>query len=152
MKSMRDMLLAFFLFGGSFIILLVVSQNVGPTSPLFPIQRIDESLILFTKYSPDAKIEYYQSLIQKRFLDISSVVKTNHRDILVSVSLRYSTTVGRAVELALASDTRKIQLKLDLEQQKKMLQNIVNNYKSNDLRQKYIEDDINYINTYEAKL
>jgi hypothetical protein len=152
MKTMKNLLLAVFLFGGSFVMLLLVSQNVEVTSPLFPVKRMDESLILLTKRTPDAKIEYYQELIQKRFSDISYVVKTDHRDILVAVSLRYSTTVGRAVQLASAYDLRKALLKAELETQKKVLQKIVANYESNDRRQIYIEDDINYINTYEKQL
>lgn len=153
MKTMKkDICLAIILFAGSFILLLFISQNAKPISPLFPMQRLDESLILLIKRSPDEKVEYYQYLLQKRFSDISYVVQTDHRDILVSVSLRYSTTVGKAVQIASAFNVRKSQLRIELEQQKLMLINMITHYVSNDNRQKFIQDDINYINIYEKDL
>ena len=152
MKTMKDAFLASILFGGSFIILLFAGQNVEVVSPLFPIKRLDESLVLVTKRSPEAKVAYYQELIQKRFSDISYVVRENHTNILIAVSLRYATTVGQAVHLASANNVRKSALKSELEQQKKMLQRIVEGYTYKDRGQNYIVDDINYIESYEKEL
>jgi len=148
----KNVFLAIILFGGSFVVLLFISQNVGVTSPLFPVQRLDESLIFLTKRSPEAKAEYYQYLIQKRFSDISYCIKTNHTNILLSGSLRYSTTVGKAVQFVMAANSKKYQLKLELELQKKTFHDIILQYRSKDEGRKYIEDDINYINIYEKDL
>jgi len=149
---MKNALLAIFLFGGSILFLLFIGQNVGPTSPLFPVQRLDESLLYITKRTPEAKVAYYQYLIQKRFYDIANVVKLQHEDLLVAVSLRYSTTVGKAVQISSTNNVHTSQLKKELEQQKKSLENIVAHYTSIDKRQKYIQDAINYIDIYERKL
>jgi hypothetical protein len=140
------------LFFVSILILLIVGYDAQPTSSMFPIRRIDEVLFSLTKISPREKIEYYQYLISKYFSDILFVVQSRHTEVLLSASLRYSTLIGKTAQFALANNIEKDELRIELQGQQEKLRDILTNSKFSYGRQKYIEDAINYIDIYKAKL
>ena len=149
---MKDLLLAIVLFGGSIILLLYLGNNVTPFSPLFPLERVDESVILLTKYTPQAKVNYDEYLIQKRFTDLTYILHNNHNDFILPVSLRYASTIGKTVELIHTHNLQEPKLKEQLATEAKQLNTMIKNYHFVDDRKKYLIDARNYITMYQQQL
>jgi hypothetical protein len=139
---------------GILLILAAFSKNAHPKSSLYNIKRLDENVVLATKATPNAKAEYYNELLEKRFQEIETVYKEQEHEHLLVTALRYSSTAGKVTEFLkannLSSESKKT--KALLEKHKKRLTAIVAKDPRTKNEWKYIQDSINYLDVYIPQL
>lgn len=137
-----------------FFSILIIAQNVNVLSPLFPLRRLDEKIILMTKHDPDSHTKYLLDLVDNRMSDLSFIMNKNQYAYLLPASLRYSSTVGTLTEYVqthnLKQFTPDIQKKLSRHTQ--ILQRLIKQYHGKHEEWKYLQDDINYIEQYKTQL
>lgn len=99
MKSIIAVLLAGVLFFG---FIFWKSETFMPDSNFYNFKRIFEKGKMATLRTPEAKTEYSMYLINERFEEIEHVIEKKEYDLVLSTSLRYSTTAGETVEIVRA--------------------------------------------------
>lgn len=135
---------------------VILSRNAAPDSPfLFKVERLKEKSFMFLKFSQKSKVEYYKVLLGKRLRNLSTVIEDGEPSFILTSSLRYSTTAGQLTEYI-----QKNQMKSEVtpilnmfREHQKVLLDLINSYpKERDGEWKYIQDDINYLDTYSKYL
>lgn len=134
------------------VVLLLLSNQATPDSPIFGVKRLQEKAFLSISQSPEKKVDYYFSLLDKRLEEIDYLVKNNKSDLLWSASLRYSTTAGEVSKLIadnnLTSLASKAITKFKSHQSifKSLGDNFPNRFNTEDW--KYLQDGSNYLDQY----
>ncbi len=135
-----------------FALSLIFSNNAAPDSPLlFKVRRLQEKLFIILKFTPASKARYYELLLGIRLKDLSTIINVGEPSFILTSSLRYSTTAGQLTELI-----QKYKMKSEVtpisslfKEHQKILSELINSYpKDRDGEWKYIQDDINYLDTY----
>lgn len=132
---------------------LILSQSASPDSPpLFALKRIQEKAFLSLKSSPEDRVEYMNSLLDRRLEELDSQVTRQSYGYILPSALRYFTTAGQITELII-SQNMKDKVSSQIEKflnHRVVLQKIYVIYPKNteNVEYKYIEDDINYLDIY----
>lgn len=136
------------------IVLIALSRDSGPSSPLYPIKRSQENIILLTKTSPSDKIDYYLFLLDNRLKEIQYIMESGQYELLVSASLRYSTTAGTLTKIAKVNNLsqKTLSIKTKFLEHKKILDPMVTNFPEHTDRWKFLKDAENYLDTYSKEL
>lgn len=144
------------------VLLLFFSSRSTPDSPLFyQFKRFQEESWLRLQIAPEAKLRFYDNLLDERMEELQSLVFWGNRDFLWSSSLRYTTTAGRITEILQANNLpseRKYFLEKFSKHQEElgvMLKSYRDKYPDNLFtgeQWKFIQDGINYLDLYKNKL
>lgn len=138
-----------------FAILLLLSNEATPAfPPAFALKRAQEKFFLNFKTTPQAKIEYYDNLLDNRFKELKSLIEKKQDRYFLLSSLRYSTTVGELTNLIKENNLKEEveEVKEKLINQQKALRDLLNKYQDENGEWKYIIDDINYLQIYLEQL
>ncbi len=98
-----------------FAILLFLSHNAMPNSGMYSFKRINEKIMSATKRNPDDKIDYQISLLSERMKEIDFIYHSKSRHLLLSTSMRYSSTAGTLTQMLIAgnnSDKKKLVMEI----------------------------------------
>lgn len=134
--------------------LIVASQDANPTSSLYTLKRVGETILFMTKITPQEKAAYYEVLLDRRLQEVKRVYKEKQYEALLETSLRYSSTAGIATQYIVQhnlTDASK-QLKEVFENDKVELEKMRNALPKNNVDGKYLTDAINYTTTYAEQL
>lgn len=91
-----------------FVLLLFLSRNAMPNSGMYSFKRINEKLISITKLKPKDKIDYQILLLSERMREIDFIYHSKSRHLLLSTSMRYSSTAGKLTEMLVAENDSNI--------------------------------------------
>ncbi|MCJ7805546.1 DUF5667 domain-containing protein [Patescibacteria group bacterium] len=153
---LRQIKILLTIFLSLFAFSLVFSRNAAPDSPfLFKVRRLQEKTLMFLKFSPESKAKYYEFLLERRLKDLSTVIRDGEPSFILSSSLRYSTTAGQLTELIQKNKMKSEVASVSsiFKEHQKSLSELINSYpKDRDGEWKYIQDDINYLDTYSRYL
>ncbi len=131
---------------------LFLSNQASPDSLLFGVKRLQEKVFMNISQTPEKKVDYYMSLLDKRLEEIDYLVKNKQSNYLWSASLRYSTSAGEISKLIvdnnLTSYASKAITKFKSHQivLKNLDETFPNHYNVEEW--KYLQDDSNYIDLY----
>jgi len=133
-------------------IALLLSNKAFPNSSnLYNLKRLQEKSFLALRTTPQAKVEYYNSLLDERLNELTFLVDNRHSSYLLTSSLRYSTTAGRLTELI---SSYKLTESVDPARNKflkhqETIQNLIDSYPTNENNGgKFIQDSYNYLSIY----
>src|SRR5437879_1655768 len=97
-KIILVIILIVFVFLGS----LFIAPSAMPDSDLYPLKRLEEKIVLFTKKAPSEKLSYEIKLLDIRLQELQHVVTKKNYYVYYQTSLRYSTTAGDITNLVLS--------------------------------------------------
>jgi hypothetical protein len=138
------------------IVALIFSDKALPSSPeLYNLKRLQEKIFMLVKTSPQDKVNYYNLLLDKRLEEILAIIQNRDFNLILSSSLRYSTTAGLMTDL-IKSNHLTDASSLVLEKFKKhqiIFKNLDDAYPKDEGQEwKYIQDDYNYLSIYSQQL
>lgn len=135
-------------------IFIFFAQNAHPTSSLYNLKRVAEHLTLATRLTPISKAEYQIILLEKRFQEIEQVFKSRDFKHLLVTSLRYSTTAGELAEIIRSNSLteQSNRTKIIFARHTKRLTVLRQNTPKKIIEEKFLQDSINYLNTYTQQL
>jgi hypothetical protein len=136
------------------LILLNVSVATPNSWPFYDFKRLYEKTRLTLISSPEDKLNYQYSLLDKRLAELTFIVENKASSQILNTSLRYSTTAGQTVEIVIDNNmTDKLEkTKQKLEGHLLIVKNLIQKYPSDDSEAKFIIDDANYLQIYINKL
>lgn len=139
------------------VILLLTSFGAQPDSGLsYNLKRLQEKVFLNFKFSPEAKINYYNLLLDERLQELKYLVGANKTNLLWSASLRYSTTAGELTDILIGNNLQNQapyfinKFTKHREELQSLLAGYPRDFSNEDW--KFLEDGINYLNLYLDKL
>ena len=141
-----------------FLTLSYLAKDVLPNTSLYNIKRLQENIVLITKFSPEQKAEYYSYLLDLRLkeLELLTARKNEHQLILPS-ALRYSTNAGEYTQVIkennLISHAEKA--RDQFEKHSSTLKRLLATYPRKDVGDRgdtFIIDSVNYLIIYEKEL
>lgn len=136
------------------LILVLFVMNVGVANPdsrpFYRFKRLYETVQLRFKATPEDKLDYLYSLLDKRLLELNSVVESGNSPYILNTSLRYSTTAGQITELIIQNNLKNQASKAreKFEDQFLIVKSLPSKYSKADGEVKYIIDDANYLRIY----
>jgi len=135
-------------------ILAVMSRNAQPSSSLYLIKRVQENIVLMTKITPVAKVDYYEYLLKARLDEIQYIMNSHQYELIVSTALRYATTAGKLTEIATKNNLKNKtpEITKEFTEHKKILDSLSKQFPGLSDRWKYVVDDENYLDTYIKQL
>jgi hypothetical protein len=150
MKSIIGVILAGVLFFG---IIFYLSPRFMPESSFYNFKRLAEKGTMATKPGSEAKSNYYLYLLDQRYKELDWVATYNH-DLVLSSSLRYSTTAGEAVQHIKANNlTESVKPLQDrFDKHKKKFEYHEKNAGDIGGQRGFLKDAVNYIDLYSADL
>lgn len=98
LKILGSLFLGIAIFG----LLLFLSRDAMPNSGMYSFKRVSEKLISATKGNPNDKINYQIFLLSERMKEIDFIYHSQSRHLLLSTSMRYSSTAGKLTDLVVA--------------------------------------------------
>ena len=137
-------------------IALLLSDRALPSSPeLYSLKRLQEKIFMIVKTNPRDKVNYYNLLLDKRLNELIAVVGNNQSELILTSSLRYSTTAGLMTEIIKAhhlTDASTIAQE-KFKENKKMIRKLDDSYPKDENEEwKFIQDDYNYLAIYSQQL
>ena len=116
-------------------------------------EKLQERLVSYTKFSKEAKADYYKYLLKKRFGELKYVIENDKIDLTETTSSRYSSYVGFIADYINSNglNTKKEALKSTLEPQKKYLQEVTR-FPANSSYWRFVRQNIDVINIFVDKL
>jgi len=137
-------------------IALLLSDRALPSSPeLYSLKRLQEKIFMIVKTNPRDKVNYCNLLLDKRLNELIAVVGNNQSELILTSSLRYSTTAGLMTEIIKAhhlTDASTIAQEKFKEHQK-MIRKLDDSYPKDENEEwKFIQDDYNYLAIYSQQL
>ncbi|MBI4136735.1 hypothetical protein HY469_01615 [Candidatus Roizmanbacteria bacterium] len=136
--------------------LYLFSKDALPSSHLFYAKRMSENIILATKTNPEQRAQYYSELLDIRLKEMQELYDRKEFDLMLSASLRYSTTAGRLTETLKTNqlNTMNAQIKEQFTSHKQSLQSMADTYMKEEEgdRWRFIIDAKNYLEIYEKEL
>ena len=135
---------------------ILLSDQALPSSvELYSLKRLQEKIFMVVKTDPQDKVNYYNLLLDKRLEEILAIIQNRDFSLVLSSSLRYSTTAGLMTEL-IKSGHLTVASVTALEKFKKhqiIFKNLDDAYPKDEGQEwKYIQDDYNYLGIYSQQL
>lgn len=123
-----------------------------PNSGLYSFKRIGEKIVSIAKTTPQEKIDYQISLLNERMKEIDFIYHSKSRYLLLSTTMRYSSTAGKMTELIAASNLsdQKRRVSAIFRKDKLQLAKLEVEYKG--FEKKFIADAIFSLEQYQDKL
>lgn len=87
-----------------FALLLFLSRDAMPDSGMYSFKRINEKLISATMRNPNDKVDYQIFLLSQRMKEIDFIYHSTTRHLLLSTSMRYSSTAGTLTQMLIAGN------------------------------------------------
>lgn len=138
------------------IIAMIFSDSAQPSSvELYALKRLQEKFFMAIRISPRDKVDYYNILLDKRLEELKTVIKNRESNLILTSSLRYSTTAGLMTEII--KSNRLIDV-INATQEKfkkhqEVLKKLDDTYPKDEGEEwKFIQDDYNYLSIYLQQL
>ncbi|KKQ37371.1 MAG: hypothetical protein US55_C0033G0009 [Candidatus Levybacteria bacterium GW2011_GWC2_37_7] len=135
---------------------IFLSDSALPSSvELYGLKRLQEKIFMGIKTNPDDKVNYYNLLLDKRLSELVVVVENRQANLILTSSLRYSTTAGLMTEVIkthrLADAAVATQEKF--KEHQKIIRKLDDSYPKDENEEwKFIQDDYNYLAIYSQQL
>lgn len=135
---------------------LLLSDRALPSSPeLYSLKRLQEKAFMVFKTNPRDKANYYNLLLDKRLNELIAIIESRQSNLILSSSLRYSTTAGLMTEIIkanrLANAVTATQEKF--KEHQKIIRKLDDSYPKDENEEwKFIQDDYNYLAIYSQQL
>lgn len=92
-------------FGIAFFgLFLLLSRDTMPNSGMYSFKRVKEKLVSISKRDREEKIDYQIQLLKERMKEIDFIYHSKNRYLLLSTSMRYSSTAGKLTNLVLLNN------------------------------------------------
>jgi len=136
------------------LVLMFFAKDSKPDESMYKVRRLQEKMTVFTKISPQEKVEYYLSLLDKRFMEMQYVYDKKLDYFAVSTSLRYSATAGEIVEIIKKNNLSAMipEVRENFENHKTGIKNILDSYPYTNEKWKFFQDALNYLDLYLGQL
>lgn len=137
-----------------FLIVLWLSLNAAVTSPLFPLRRLDEQIILSTKRNPGDHAKYLLMLVNYRMGDLNLVIQQKQHSYFLPASLRFSSAAGKLTDYIKTHNAGQLtpEVRQTFSSDKKTLEKLTKEHQGSTQDWKFITDDINYLSIYLTQL
>ncbi len=139
-------------------IILLASNGANPHRIDYGFKRAQEKLFLTLKFSPEQKIDYYETLLNKRLGELEYLTYNKKTYILWSSSLRYAATAGEATNLIIQNNLVREANKFVVifQNHQSQINDLLTNYPGDldptENNSKFLEDAINSLTSYIDKL
>lgn len=135
-------------------ILIYSARDAHPASGLYNLKRVGEKIVLTSKVSDDAKIDYYFELLNRRQDEMKRVYGDQEYRYLLETSLRYTSLAGETTNLIIATNnTQKADdLRVLFVAHKENINNMRKYIPKDIVEDTYLQDALNYIDIYENTL
>lgn len=135
---------------------LLYSDSALPSSvEFYSLKRLQEKIFMIAKNNPRDKVNYYSLLLDKRLQEIQAVIENRDFNLILSSSLRYSTTAGLMTNLIVTGNLSDLYVPT-VEKFKKhqiIFKSLDDNYPKDEGQEwKFIQDDYNYLSIYLQQL
>lgn len=138
------------------IVATLFSDRALPSSvELFTLKRLQEKFFMAIKTNPKDKIDYYNILLDKRIEELKTIIKNREPNLILSSSLRYSTTAGLMTELIISNHLTEVvnTTQEKFKKHQEIFKNLDNSYQKDEGEEwKFIQDDYNYLSIYSQQL
>lgn len=135
-------------------ILIYSAQDAHPASGLYNLKRVEEKLILATKTTPDARVDYYIVMLNERQGEIKMVMVSKDYRHLLDTSLRYTSQAGEATNIVVATNdingTQK--LRDQFSKDRELFVEYMKILPQSTPELKHLQDGLNYLKIYEDQL
>lgn len=114
------------------------------------IERFQERINIFLKFSNRDKITFQQELVEKRLAEIDYVIKSGQGDLIEESSSRYKTYIGRLIKSTKSAQIKdmKSQLLNMGENHQKILAPLRDNFESNSGFWLLLQQDIDIVREF----
>lgn len=139
-------------------IILLASNGANPDRIDYGFKRAQEKLFLGLKFSPQQKVDYYQTLLNNRLKELEYLTYNKKTYMLWQSSLRYSATAGQVTDLIISNNLKDkaAQFATLFQKHQQEINNLLTNYPGDldptEENSKFLTDAINYLNEYIDKL
>lgn len=135
-------------------ILIYSARDAHPSSGLYNLKRVGEKVVLTSKFSNEAKIDYYFELLERRQAEMKRVYGDQEYRYLLETSLRYTSLAGETANLIIASNnTQKAdEMRALFIAHKENVNNMKKYLPKDHIEDTYLQDTLNYIDIYENTL
>lgn len=140
------------------VLLLLSSKGANPDRLDYGFKRAQEKLYLGLKFSPQQKVDYYETLLNNRLKELEYLTYNKKTYMLWQSSLRYAATAGEATEVIINNNLRDQanQFMDKFKQHQAAINDLLTNYPGDfdptEENSKYLKDAINYLSEYINKL
>lgn len=135
---------------------ILLSDQALPSSPeLYSIKRLQEKIFMIVRTDPLDKVSYYDLLLDKRLEEIISIIENRDFNLILSSSLRYSTTVGLMTELIISNHmVEASNIAVDkFRKHQEIFKKLDDDFPKDEGQEwKFIQDDYNYLGIYIQQL
>ncbi len=135
---------------------MIFSDKAQPSSvELYALKRLQEKFFMAIKTNPRDKIDYYNILLDKRLEELKAIIKNRESNLILSSSLRYSTTAGLMTEIIRSNLLTDVvsPTKEKFKKHQEILKNLDDSYPKDEGEEwKFIQDDYNYLSIYSQQL
>lgn len=155
---MQQIKLAAIIVLGLLAILLSVSASANPDRIDYGFKRLQEKLFLSLHFSPEQKVDYYDTLLSQRLKELEYLTQNKKTYMLWQSSLRYAATAGEVTEVIVKNNLKDPanQFRGKFRKHQQAINNLLTNYPGDldptEENSKFLTDDINYLNEYIEKL
>lgn len=117
-------------------------------------EKILEKVNLFFRFSKEAKVDYYDYLLEKRLAELSYAVKSNNNDLIEPTASRYSTYIGVMTQYMISSNvaSKKDQIISTYARHEKILLELQSKFEHDSGWWLAIQNDINSTKDFSTKL
>ena len=139
-------------------IILLASNGANPHRIDYGFKRAQEKLFLTLKFSSEQKIDYYETLLNRRLKELEYLTFNRKTYILWSASLRYAATAGEVTDLIIQNSlSDKASQYIDkFKNHQEAINSLLKNYPGDldptEENSKFLEDAINSLTSYIDKL
>ncbi|MEK7526497.1 MAG: DUF5667 domain-containing protein [Patescibacteria group bacterium] len=160
MKKYLLVLTVFLMFVASSFSLIsayeVGKEAVNPDKKFdYNVKRLKEKIGLAFKFSSDKKIDYYQTLLNRRLNELSYITSNKLAANIENASTRYETTAGQLTEYMLAkgaSQEQKKEVVSQIEEHQKIVAGLKDGYDATTAEWRFVMNDYNSLEIYKGKL
>lgn len=118
------------------------------------VKRFKEKVILFFKFSPDSKVDYYQTLLDKRLAELVYIADNKNIAFIETTSSRYESTAGQLTEMLVKLDNKD---KFSATEKKfgehlLILDQAQRNFMQPSAEWRFVQNDINSVKIYSQQI